>query len=222
MDPALFPVAFSGLNIADVGLGHGRSGVGALSPSDGLREIRLRKLREQVPHAVKAVPNPLFVNCGFGLALSLGRSILDELDTFGDFTWREFIEQVLVESVSQKDKGTVKVLGRDIPGAALDELMPSHEVERHERQIRRYLDLHGGCQARAFDWLRSLDLIPTDERGNGFAHGLGLVQATRACPKKFAYLSDLEAVDWMREALRRRGLEAHIRVVGRFTRSPIR
>jgi len=140
----------------------------------------------------------LYINTEYGNEATLNVTMDDEIDSFGDLTWREFIENVRSEDISNNKNLDEWLLEEyKITSTMLDEKIDSETVNRYYSDLSYYQDNTSGGNVQAFSLIRSLQLFPMDQDGNGSGHGVELYQSTANGPRKFVFISDVDAANWL-------------------------
>lgn len=151
----------------------------------------------------------LYVNTEYGNEVTLEESMGDQIDSFGDVTWRELIEDYRGEDLSNHQgclDGWLEDEGYGITAAQLDEKLGDDEIERYFETLAFHLDNYSGASAEAFALIRSLHLFPMDNDGNGSSHGVELCQSYAHGPRKYVWITDQAAADWLVDQAGLRGV----------------
>ena len=151
---------------------------------------------------------PLYVSPEYGNEVTLGGTMDDDIDSFGDVTWREFIEDCRNEDLSSHLDDLDEWLEDEygISASQLDDKLDAKAVDRHYSDLSFHQDNFSGGNAEAFNLIRSLQLFPMDRDGNGAAHGVQLDQSTANGPRKTAWIADQAAADWLIKQAAERGV----------------
>lgn len=131
-----------------------------------------------------------------------------DIDSFGDVTWREFIEDYLYEDISSYQDSLDEWLEMEygISVRQLDDKLDAKAIDRYYDTLSLHQDNYSGGNAEAFDLIWSLKLFPINHDGNGSAHGVELVQSTANGPRKTVWIADQTAADWLVEQAAERGV----------------
>jgi hypothetical protein len=150
----------------------------------------------------------LYVNTGYGNEVTLGGTMDDDIDSFGDVTWREFIEDYRCEDISSHLHNLDEWLEEEygISAGQLEDKLDDKAVDRYYTDLSFHQDNSSGGNAEAFDLIRSLELFPMDRDGNGAAHGVQLDQSTANGPRKTVWIADQVAADWLIKQAAERGV----------------
>ena len=150
----------------------------------------------------------LYVNIGYGNEVTLGCTMDEDIDAFGDVTWREFIEDYRNEDVSSHLDDLDEWLEDEygISANQLEDTLDAKAVDRYYTDLSFHQDNYSGGNAEAFNLIRSMQLFPMDRDGNGSAHGVELCQSTANGPRKTAWIADQAAADWLVEQAAIRGV----------------
>jgi hypothetical protein len=150
----------------------------------------------------------LYVNTEYGNEVTLGGTLDDDIDSFGDVTWREIIEEYRFEDIAAHAGNLDEWLDDEygISASQLDETLDDKAVDRYYTTLSFHHDNSSGESAKAFNLIRSLQLFPMDRDGNGSEHGVQLDQSTANGPRKTVWISDQQAADWLVEKARERGV----------------
>ncbi len=157
-------------------------------------------------------PVVIHVDEGTGEA-TLGESLDDLADSLGDVTWRELIEDCLRESVKSHSDDLEEWLEESfgISPKELDKTIDAAAVDRYYTELCYRQDNRVGSNVGAFDFIRSLELFPTDAEGNGSANGIILERTTANGPRKGAYILDRNAAKWLVQESARQGVTVEVR-----------
>jgi hypothetical protein len=156
----------------------------------------------------------LYVNTTYENQVSIGLPIEDEIDDFGDITWRQLLEDVLQEELpSGPELDSWLEDNYGITADQLDETIDEEHVERWYDSIARSIDLSSGAGAQAYDLVRELALFPVDEDGQGSANGVHLWFTISDGPRKYLIVDDDAAARWLLQACRERGVAIDIQFV---------
>lgn len=159
-------------------------------------------------------PTVLYVNTDYENQISIGLPIGDEIDDFGDITWRQLLEEVLQEELpSGAELEPWLEDNYGITADQLEETLGEEHVERWYDSIARSIDLSSGAGAQAYDLVRDLALFPVDEDGQGSANGVHLWRTSANGPRKFLVVEDEAAAQWLVQACRERGVAIDIQFV---------
>lgn len=150
----------------------------------------------------------LYVNTECDNEVTLGATMDADIDSFGDVTWREFIEDYLYEDISSYQDSLDEWLEMEygISARQLDDKLDAKAIDRYYDTLSLHQDNSSGGNAEAFDLIWSLKLFPMDRDGNGSAHGVELVQSTANGPRKTVWIADQTAADWLVEQAAERGV----------------
>ena len=154
----------------------------------------------------------LYINLDFDSEVTLDLMMADGIDMFGEITWRRLLSEILGEDLATED---IETLLEDygIEADQLDILLDGKSTEKYYEAITFFLDNTAGPEAKAFDFLRDLNLFPMDIDGNGEAEGVSLVQTTANGPKKYVYIEDESAASWLTSELIARDLTVKLKFV---------
>jgi hypothetical protein len=144
---------------------------------------------------------------------TLGESLDDLAASLGDVTWRELIEDCLHGSVKSHADDLEEWLEESfgISSKELDETIDEAAVDRYYTQLCYRQDNRTGSNVGAFDFIRSLELFPTDADGNGSSNGVILERTTANGPRKGAYILDRNAANWLVQEAARQGVVVKVR-----------
>lgn len=150
----------------------------------------------------------LYVNVEYGNEVTLECTMDSDIDSFGDVTWREFIEDYRNEDISSHLDDLDEWLDDEygICASQLDDTLDAKAVDRYYTDLSSQQDNSSGANAEAFDLIRSMKLFPMDRDGNGSAHGVQLDQSTANGPRKTVWISDQAAADWLVQQAAERGI----------------
>jgi hypothetical protein len=154
----------------------------------------------------------LYVNTECDNEVTLGGAMDADIDSFGDVTWREFIENYLYEDISNYQDSLDQWLEMEygISASQLEDKLDAKAIDRYYDTLSFHQDNYSGGNAEAFDLIRSLELFPMDRDGNGSAHGVELVQSTANGPRKTVWIADQTAADWLVEQASERGVHLEV------------
>jgi hypothetical protein len=149
----------------------------------------------------------LYVNIGYGNEVTLGCTMDGDIDSFGDVTWREFIEDYRNEDISSHLDDLDQWLEDEygISASQLEDTLDDKAVDRYYSDLSFHQDNSSGASAEAFNLIRSMKLFPMDRDGNGSDHGVELSQSTANGPRKTVWIADQAAADWLVEQAAERG-----------------
>lgn len=150
----------------------------------------------------------LYVNTEYDNEVTLGGTMDDDVDSFGDVTWREFIEDYRHEDFSSHLDNLDEWLEEEygISANQLEEKLDNKAVDRYYTELSFHQDNSSGGNAEAFTLIRSLELFSMDRDGNGSAHGVALDQSTADGPRKTVWIADQAAADWLVAQAAERGV----------------
>jgi len=150
----------------------------------------------------------LYVNTECDNEVTLGGTMEADIDSFGDVTWREFIEDYLYEDISSYQDCLDEWLETEygISAKQLEVKLDAKAIDRYYDALSLHQDNSSGGNAEAFDLIWSLKLFPMDPDGNGSAHGVELVQSMANGPRKTVWIADQTAADWLIEQAAERGV----------------
>lgn len=150
----------------------------------------------------------LYVNTDYGNEVTLGGSMADDLDSFGDVTWREFIADYRCDDISTHQADLNEWLEEQygISSIKLDEKLDGEAINRYYTELSLRQDNVSGRSAKAFDLIRSLNLFAMDRDGNGAAHGVQLDQSLANGPRKSVWIDDQNSADWLVKQAGERGV----------------
>lgn len=150
----------------------------------------------------------LYVNTECDNEVTLGGTMDADIDSFGDVTWREFIEDYLNEDISSYQDSLDEWLEMEygISASQLENKLDDKAIDRYYDTLSFHQDNSSGGNAEAFDLIRSLELFPMDRDGNGSAHGVEIVQSIANGPRKTVWLADQAAADWLVKQAAERGV----------------
>lgn len=154
----------------------------------------------------------LYVNTECDNEVTLGGAMDADIDSFGDVTWREFIENYLYEDISNYQDSLDEWLEMEygISASQLEDKLDAKAIDRYYDTLSFHQDNSSGGNAEAFDLIRSLELFPMDRDGNGSAHGVELAQSTANGPRKTVWIADQTAADWLVEQASERGVHLEV------------
>jgi hypothetical protein len=154
----------------------------------------------------------LYVNTECDNEVTLGGTMEADIDSFGDVTWREFIEDYLYEDISSYQDCLDEWLETEygISAKQLEVKLDAKAIDRYYDALSLHQDNSSGGNAEAFDLIWSLKLFPMDPDGNGSAHGVELVQSTANGPRKTVWITDPAAADWLVEQAAERGVRLEV------------
>jgi len=156
--------------------------------------------------------NTLYVNSDYCDEVTLNCTMDDDIDSFGDLTWREFIEDYRSENLSEHQDCLDEWLDADygITPNQLDENLDKAAIDRYYTDLSFRQDNVTGANAEAFELIRSLELFPMDRDGNGSFHGVTLDQSTANGPRKSVWIEDRESADWLIQQAAKRGVVLNV------------
>jgi hypothetical protein len=155
----------------------------------------------------------LYVNTAFRNEVTLGATMQEEIDCFGQLTWRQLIDDVLHRSLHTSRYDDLKEwLESDfgITPNQLDSNVDADGVDKWRNEIAFDWDNFRGGEARAFRLICSLGVMPTDKDGNGCFHGIELVQETANGCRKIVVIENIDAANWLISESGARGVRLQI------------
>lgn len=155
----------------------------------------------------------LFVNQSYGNEVTLDGTMDEDIDSFGQVTWKELLTEIKGESLDWllKDENLENHYG--IEPHQLEETIGPEEIDKYYGDLCFHVDNIEGPEARAFNLISSLELFPMDKNGNGQANGVWLEQTTANGPRKVVLIENESAAAWLRQQFVERGLNVEIRFV---------
>jgi hypothetical protein len=160
-------------------------------------------------------PVVLYVDTDCGNEATAEQSLDDLAESLGHVSWRELLEECLHESVDSH-KDNLEEWLEDYYGITpqdLDKRIPSAMINHYYTQLCHRQDNMTGSNVKAFDLIRSLNLIPTDDEGSGSLNGVTLERTTANGPRKSVYIENRESARWLVEQAAERGVELTVRFV---------
>ena len=152
--------------------------------------------------------NILYVNADYCDEVTLNCPMGADIDSFGDITWREFIEDCRHENISEHEDCLEDWLDEDygITPNQLDEKLDQAAIDRYYSDLAYRQDNETGGNVEAFKLIQSLELFPMDRDGNGSSHGVTLSQSTADGPRKYVWIDDQASADWLIQQAAERGV----------------
>lgn len=124
-------------------------------------------------------------------------TIDDSIEMFGKITWCVLIHEVRSERFEEHEREERLADDYGIEIADLDKEISAYAQNKYYDRISYHLDNITGPGTDAFNLIRSMDLVPLDVDGNGGAYGVTLVQSTADGPRKYTYIDDDAAAQWL-------------------------
>lgn len=157
-------------------------------------------------------PIKLYVNTAYDNEVTLDTTLMQDVEMFGEITWRDFLEKVRGESLpsNQVELRAWLIDHYAISENDLDELLSQEAIDRFYTDLSYYQDNVSGGNARAFKLLVSLQLMSVDKDGNGNAEGIELVQTTSNGPRKYVFIENEKAAEWLISQAADKGVDLEI------------
>ena len=155
----------------------------------------------------------IYVNTGFHNECTLDRPMQDEVDEFGDITWRQLLCEVL-EDPLPTDAAELSEHLEDRYGinpSRLGHKLSHDTVDAYQNDIAYWVDNISGGEARAHDLVKELGILVLDDEDSGSSHGVHLWRTTADGPRKFLVVEDEDAAHWLTGQFNARGLAVEIR-----------
>ena len=155
-----------------------------------------------------------YVNRQYDNQVTIDHPMDVELASFGCITWKYLIEEIMDDKLPKHEEECNDFLETyNITFEDLDCLLDEASVDKYYDQISYHVDNHIGSQAKAFDFIASLDIISRDMRGAGNIRGIHLERTTANGPKKFVYVDNEAAAKWLKVQCEAKGVVIDIEFV---------
>jgi hypothetical protein len=154
----------------------------------------------------------LYINIDFDSEVTLDLMMSEAIDMLSQITWRRLLSEILYEDLETEYLETL-LEDYGIEAHQLDTPLDGNSQEKYYDKITFFLDNAAGPEAKAFDFLRELNLFPMDIDGNGGAEGVSLVQTTANGPKKYVFIEGESAAAWLASEFIARGLAVELKFV---------
>ena len=155
----------------------------------------------------------LYVNEEYDNQVTMDETLSSEIDSFSDITWRYLIENIIEDCLPDDEVDEYLDMNYGISADQLDERLDRINIDSYYSKIAFHIDNQVGSEACAFDFLRSLEIFPTDKDGNGDMNGVELVQTTANGPKKIVYIQDMKSANWLKRECKKKGVVINIEFI---------
>ncbi|WP_068546544.1 N-formylglutamate amidohydrolase [Thalassotalea crassostreae] len=157
----------------------------------------------------------LYVHTDFANQVTLDSTVIDDSDTFGNLTWTEFLTEVLNEDLDYKIDEYCYLEQHGIDSSYLDEMISGDIINKYYDEIAYYTDNISPTSPTvgAFQLIRELETVTTDKDGNAEINGVELSQSTATGSRKYTYIKDESAGNWLKEAFANEGISVDIKFV---------
>lgn len=160
-------------------------------------------------------PVVIYVNTSCDNEATAGETIDDLAASLGDVTWRQLLEECLLENVADHEHDLAEWLGDyyGLEPGDLDKTIDAKTVDRYYNELCFRQDNMTGSNVEVFELIWSLDLFPTDDDGNGVSNGIRLEQSTTNGPRKSVHIDSPESAQWLIAKAAEQGVTLEVRFV---------
>ena len=154
----------------------------------------------------------LYINTSHSNEATLGGTFEDNMK-LPVITWRTLLLEVLSEDLNwlKQSDGENLEYHFGISADELDNTLTDWQLEKYFTEVSFYQDNYVGPSAKAFNLIRNLSIFPTDKDGNGHYNGIELTQTTANGPRKYVFIENKVAEDWLKAQFSREGLAIKVK-----------
>ena len=154
----------------------------------------------------------LYINTSNSNEATLGGTFKDNM-ILPVITWRTLLVEILDEDLDWLKKSDGENF-QDHFGISEDELdntLSDWELEKYFDNVSFYHNNYIGPSAKAFNLIRNLSNFPTDIDGNGYYSGIELTQTYANGPRKYVFVENKDADDWLKIQFASEGLDIKLK-----------